>query len=103
MDKEKMTYKEIRKQNKIKNSRFEGWSIDKLTMRANKIIEIINDKGLSKKNIALLNETFELIITRLKVIAWNDDDLINRTSKPITNTFNIKFKRFLDEVEDKNA
>ena len=61
----------------------EGWSFDKLIKRANNILEVIGDEGISKNNINRLEETFELIISRLKLIAFNDDDLLRKKKKDI--------------------
>jgi hypothetical protein len=45
-------------------------SINELFIRANNIIAVLNDGKLSKQNIRILENTFELIIKRYKGIAF---------------------------------
>ncbi len=58
-----------------KTTRFDGWSVNKLVNSANNILEVIKNKGISKKDIDELEETFELIIKKLQSIIWNDNSL----------------------------
>lgn len=81
-----------------KENRFEGWNVDKLIKRANNILEVIGDEGISKENINRLEETFELIIDRLKLISLNDNWLLRKSKKDIKYSQLLKIKRSIIQI-----